>query len=64
MRSLLEIIAHGLILSCILMNSKHTQPSKTSQLATRDHCWDPLRKETSITGTSQEIHAMMQPTQG
>ena len=38
--------------------------SKTSQLSTRDHCWDALRRETSITRTNQEIHAMMQPTQG
>ena len=39
--------------------SPTTHPSKTSQLATRDHRCDALRKETSITGTSQEIHAMM-----
>ena len=39
-----------------------TQPSKTSQLATRDHCWDALRKETNIK-RKNEIHAMIQPTQ-
>ena len=30
-----------------------TQPSKTSQLATTDHCWDALRKGTSITRMSE-----------
>ena len=40
-----------------------THPSKTSQLATWDHRWDALRKETSIT-RKNELHAMIQPTQG
>ena len=40
-----------------------TQPSKTSQLAARDHCWDALRKEPSIT-RKNELHVMIQPTQG
>mgnify|MGYP005829047803 CR=1 FL=1 len=39
-----------------------TRASKTSLLATRDHCWDALRKETSIT-RKKELH-MIQPTQG
>ena len=45
------------------MNSKHTT-IKDIITSNKRSCWDALRKETSITGTSQEIHAMMQPTQG
>ena len=37
------------------INEVHTRTTKTSQLATRDHHWDALRKETSITRYEMNI---------
>ena len=56
---------HSTWLDMVLLyiNEVHTRTTKTSQLATRDRCWDALRKETSITRMN-EYHAMIQPTQG